>query len=234
MLQKNYLSQYLAECIGTFFLVFFGTGAIILNQKGLGDVNGPTIALVFGAVVTIMIYGTGHISGAHFNPAVTIAFWFIGRFPKEKLFGQIISQFLGAILATSIHFLIWGKSVTNYGVTSFSVPLPIGMLLEFILSFVLMFIITSVATDSRAVGELAGIAIGLTVFLCAAVGGPLTGASMNPARSFSPALFCQALIHYWPYLFAPIFGAMAGAKTYELVKCFKIDKVESDETHGCC
>lgn len=222
-------SQYIAEFIGTFFLVFFGCGSVILSQVE-PSFSVSSIPIIFGGTVSIMIYAVGHISGAHFNPAVTIAFWGNRNFPLKRVFGYLVSQFLGAGLASFIHFLIWGN-IHDFGATGFSHSVEIAFMVEVILSFVLMFVITSVATDSRAVGELAGIAIGSTVAIAAFVGGPLTGASMNPARSLAPALFSGETAYLWVYILAPVLGAFLGAKCYEWIRCLKID---GDDTHGCC
>ena len=225
---KN-LPQYIAEFIGTFFLVFLGCGSVILSEV-LTEYNGALIPFIFGGTVAIMIFATGHISGAHFNPAVTISFWLIKRFPANRILGYLIAQFAGALLASGLHLWIWGDA-HSFGATTLNISLSIAILFEFLLSFVLMFVITSVATDSRAVGELAGLAIGMTVSLCALVGGPLTGASMNPARSLAPAIFSGEF--YWIYLLVPVLGAAFGAKTYEWIRCHR-DEVDENEKHGCC
>ena len=224
------ISQYLAEFIGTFFLVFFGCGAVITSQLRPDIFNPVFIPIVFGAVVSAMIYAVGHISGAHFNPAVTISFFILKRFPTKRLPGYIMAQVLGALLASSIHLLIWTSLGHGFGVTSVSGTLMSACILEFILSFVLMFVITSVATDSRAVGELAGLAIGLTVMICAFVGGPFTGASMNPARSIGPAVISGNTLNLSLYIIVPIIGAALGALAYEWIRCHK----ETDGEHGCC
>lgn len=225
----RFYPQYLAEFIGTFFLVFFGCGSMILAEI-LPGYPGQFVPIVWGGIVTVMIYGVGHISGAHFNPAVTLSFSVVGRFPKNKIIGYLGSQFLGALFASFIHMLIWGKD-HSFGMTDFEIPLVVALLVEFGLSFLLMFIILSVATDSRAVGELAGLAIGLTIALCAMVGGPLTKASMNPARSFAPAIFTDEYTQLWVYLFITILGAISGALVYEKIRCLKED---GEDAHGCC
>jgi aquaporin NIP len=227
---KHRKEQYIAELIGTFFLVFFGCGAVVKAQLYPETVPGLLIALVFGGVVALMIYGVGHISGAHFNPAVTLSFWVIQKFPSKRVFGYILSQCLGGILACFALSLLFGND-HSFGVTSLSVSVGAGFFLEFLMSFILMFIITAVATDSRAVGELAGMAIGLTVFLDAAWGGPLTGASMNPARSIAPALLKGDFHHLWLYILAPISGAVLGAIVYNFIRCAN-DENEADS--GCC
>ena len=202
---------------------------MIQSELGLETIS-PSIPIIFGGAVSIMIYATGHISGAHLNPAVTLAFYWRGRFPKSKLLPYIAAQILGATLASSAHWLIWGGE-HHFGATQLSVSIGTGFIVEFILSFVLMFVIMSVATDSRAVGELAGIAIGSTVALCAFVGGPLTNASMNPARSIGPAIFALDASVLWLYIAAPIMGAGLGAFCYDKIRCVADD---SEDTHGCC
>ncbi len=222
-------SQYIAEFIGTFFLVFFGCGAIILSELQPQALPNFIVPLIFGGTISIMIYSVGHISGAHFNPAVTLAFSITRKFPLNRVFGYITGQLLGALSASCIHWIIWGKA-HSFGVTQVQSSLIIGSGLEIILSFVLMFVIISVATDTRAIGEFAGIAIGSTVTLCAFIGGPLTGASMNPARSLGPAIISGNVHQIWIYLVFTILGAALGAFTYEKIKCLK----EESSDFGCC
>ena len=230
-MDKNHqLPQYIADFIGTFFLVFLGCGAVILSELDSTAINNFAIPLVFGGTVSIMIYSVGHISGAHFNPAVTIAFWAIKRLPGVRVPGYLFAQFLGALIASISHYLIWGKLGHSFGQTILSTGLGAGLFIEFIISFGLMFVITSVATDSRAAGELAGIAIGTTVAVSAFFAGPLTGASMNPARSFAPALMSANFENIWVYLLTPVLGASLGAFVYDRTRCIK----ESQSSSGCC
>jgi MIP family channel proteins len=228
---RIYRAQYFAEFIGTFFLVFFGCGAVIAQELNPNLINGLGIPLTFGAIVSVMIYSVGHISGAHLNPAVSIAFFVIGRFPKKKLIYYILAQFAGAISASAFHRAIWGGQ-HQFGMTSLSGGLVSGLAMEFILSFVLMFVIISVATDDRATGQMAGLAIGLIVGLCAWIGGPISGASMNPARSLSPALFAQDLSEIIYYLLLPVLGTISGAYIYEKIRCH--NQSEESDQHGCC
>lgn len=227
--RKHIWQQYVAEFIGTFFLVLFGCGAMVLREVTPNSMYPFIIPVVFGGVVSVMIYAVGHISGAHFNPAVTIAFWINKKFPLYRLPGYLAAQFSGALLGSFVHFFIWG-SAHSFGATSLSVGIGVGVLVEFLLSFILMFVIIAVATDSRAIGELAGIAIGSTVALCAFVGGPLTGASMNPARSLAPAILTGQFSYLWIYLFVTVGGALAGGFVYERIRC----DISSDDAHGCC
>lgn len=192
--------------------------------------NGGFIPVVWGGAVSIMIYAVGHISGAHFNPAVTLAFWSIKRFPSKRVLGYLLFQIGGGLLASAIHLIIWGGN-HGFGGTEVSITISRAFLVEIILSFSLMFVIVSVATDSRAVGELAGIAIGSTVALCAFVGGPLTNASMNPARSIAPAILSGNYANLWLYILAPIVGTVLGAKVYEWIRCHKHSP---EDSHGCC
>ena len=171
-MKKNHqvLSQYIAEFIGTFFLIFFGCGSMILAELN-PNYHGEFVPIIWGGIVSIMIYSVGHISGAHFNPAVTLAFFATKKFMGKKVFGYITAQVLGATTASIVHAFIWGTQ-HSFGETTMSIGLGPGIFVELLLGFVLMFVVMGVATDSRAVGELAGVAIGLTIALCAFVGGP--------------------------------------------------------------
>jgi MIP family channel proteins len=206
--------ELLAESIGTFTLVFAGTGAVIVNHLSQGAVTHLGISFVFGAVVTALIYALGHISGAHFNPAVTLAFWRSGFFQRNRVLPYILAQVLGAVIASGVLFLSFG-SVANLGAT-----LPHqgnwlqSFILETMLTFILMLVILGSGLDRRAPIGFAGIAIGLTVGLEAACMGSITGASMNPARSFAPALISWTWQHHWLYWIAPILGAQLAVWVY--------------------
>jgi aquaporin NIP len=212
------LNRLVAEGMGTFFLVFAGTGAVVVDQVSGGRVTGLGVSLVFGLIVLAMIYTVGHISGAHMNPAVTIGFFSAGRHPRAEVAPYVLAQLLGATAASLVLKSLFMGQPTDLGVT-----MPAGsewqsFVLEFFLTLLLMFVIMGVATDDRAEGELAGIAIGATVGLEAAFGGPISGASMNPARSFAPALASMNFAHQWLYWAAPILGAVAGAQAYRLIQ----------------
>jgi MIP family channel proteins len=205
-----------AEFVGTFTLVFAGCGAIMVDAKthALGHIG---VAISFGLVIMAMIYAVGHISGAHFNPAVTFAFSLSRHFPWSRAFGYWAAQIAGALTAAA---LLRGSlgNVADTGAT-----LPAGsqgqsFLWELVLTFFLMFVIMAVATDTRAVGEAAAIAIGGTVGLDAMFGGPVSGASMNAARSIGPAVVSGNLHALWLYILAPILGASLGALTYQLIR----------------
>ena len=210
------MRAFAAELIGTFALVFAGAGAIMVDDKthALGHVG---VAITFGLVIMVMIYAVGHVSGAHFNPAVSFAFALTRHFSWTKLLGYWVAQAAGALIAAAILRGSLGNRA-HIGAT-----LPAGsqgqaFLWEAVLTFFLMFVILSVATDTRAVGEAAAIAIGGTVGLDAMFGGPITGASMNPARSLGPALVSGDLHALWVYLLAPLVGAAVGGFAYQFVR----------------
>jgi MIP family channel proteins len=205
-----------AEAIGTFTLVFAGCGAIMVDQKegGLGHVG---VAITFGLVIMAMIYAVGHISGAHFNPAVTFSFALARHFPHRHVPLYWAAQLAGALIAAAILRGSLGN-IAHLGATYPSGSDGQAFLWEAVLSFFLMFVIMAVATDTRAVGEAAAIAIGGTVGLDAMFGGPITGASMNPARSLGPGIVTGDLTAIWVYLFAPLVGAGLAALTYAFVR----------------
>jgi aquaporin NIP len=200
------MRKWIAELIGTFALVFCGTGAIVIDQETGGAVSHLGVAMTFGLIVAAMIYSVGEISGAHLNPAVTIAFWLAGKFPARQVIPYLSSQLSGAFLASLILRLLFGAN-QYLGST-----IPTGsdaqsFILEIILTFFLMFVIIQVSTGSKEQGMFAGMAIGSVVALEAAFAGPVTGASMNPARSLAPAVVSGHLEHLWIYIVAPIAGA---------------------------
>ncbi|MBE9118892.1 aquaporin [Lusitaniella coriacea LEGE 07157] len=216
-LRKPFLhcwQEALAEGISAFALVFAGTGAIIVNRVTDGALTHLGVSFVFGAVVAAMIYATGHISDAHINPAVTLGFWASGFFPGSKVLPYIVAQCTGAIAASTLLLLTFGFTA-NLGAT-----LPLNgnwlqsLILETVLTFILMFVILGSGLDRRAPIGFAGLAIGLTVGLEAACMGPITGASMNPARSLGPALVGGIWQHHWVYWVAPIAGAQLAVMAY--------------------
>jgi MIP family channel proteins len=212
--QRQAQRQIVAEAIGTFILVFAGTGAVMVNQISEGAVTHLGVSFVFGAVVAALIYTLGHISGAHFNPAVTLAFWVSGFFSKKHVIAYILAQSLGAIAASALLLLSLGN-VAQLGAT-----LPLNdnwlqaFILEMVLTFILMFVILGSGLDRRAPIGFAGVAIGLTVGLEAAFMGPITGASMNPVRSLGPAFVGGIWQHHWLYWAAPILGAQLAVWVY--------------------
>jgi aquaporin Z len=210
------MNKYIAELIGTFAVVFCGTGAIVINQHSGGAITHAGIAITFGLIVMAMIYTLGNISGAHMNPAVTIAFTIAKRFPLKQVLPYIVSQLAGAFIASvTLHYLF--PSNDTLGAT-----LPAGsemqsFILEFILTFFLMLVIINVATGSKEQGMFAGLAIGSTVLLEAMFAGPICGASMNPARSITPAIVSGHLEHLWIYIAAPIAGAAFAIPVFKIL-----------------
>ncbi|HOZ86881.1 MAG TPA: aquaporin [Bacteroidia bacterium] len=201
------MRKYLAEMIGTFSLVFCGTGAIIINQHSGGAITHVGIAITFGLIVSAMIYALGDISGAHFNPAVSIAFWVAGKFPAGELLPYIFSQAIGAFTASTALKLLFPENET-LGATLPAGPAMQSFVLELILTFILMFVIINVASGSKEQGMFAGLAIGSVVLLEAMFAGPVSGASMNPMRSIAPAFVSGHVEHLWVYIAAPILGAI--------------------------
>ncbi len=211
------MNKYTAELIGTFGLVFCGTGAIVINEVSGGAVGHLGIAITFGLIVTTMIYSIGDVSGAHINPAVTVAFAVAGKLPVKEILPYAIAQFAGAVLASGALRLLFPEAKT-LGET-----LPAGtavqsFLLEVILTFFLMFVIINVVTGPKENGALAGIAIGMTVLLEALFAGPICGASMNPARSLGPALVNGTWQHLWIYVLAPVTGAVVSIGAWRMIR----------------
>ena len=207
------LRSMAAETIGAYVLVLAGTGAIASDARSQGMLGHPGVAITFGLAIMVMIYAVGHISGAHFNPAVTIAFAVGRHFPFADVlsywFAQVTGAILGSLTVTALIDTSGGNGVTRPTVFTWQ-----AFVLEALLTYILMFVIMAVSTDTRAVGQAAAIAIGGTVALEALFAGPLTGASMNPARSLGPALVAGEFDGLWIYLLAPILGAVAGALSY--------------------
>jgi aquaporin NIP len=217
--------NYVVEFIATFIMIFAGCGAMVIESLtgALGHVG---VALTWGFIVTALIYTFGHISGAHMNPAVTLSFTYMKEFDKKNLFGYIISQVLGAILACItlyVLFLEENKSMQELAYLGSTIPRGSHMqsfILEFILTFILMLVICGSAVHGKAIKSFAGLAIGLTVGLEAMFAGPISNASMNPARSFAPALVSGNLEHIWIYITATILGALcAGFVFIKYIKC---------------
>ena len=207
-----------AEGFAAFALVFAGCGAIITNAQygeALGTVG---IALVFGLVIMVMVYATGHLSGAHINPAVTLAFTLTRHFSLREAAAYIAAQLAGATAAALLLLAVWTDKPASLGATLPSVGAGSALVYEAVLSAFLMFVIMAVATDTRAAGSAAAIAIGGTIGLDALFGGPVTGASMNPARSFGPALVSGEWRDFWVYVVGPVAGAAIGALAYQLIR----------------
>ena len=214
------MKKYLAEFIGTFALVFCGTGAIIINSESGGVITHIGIAMTFGLVIACMIYTLGDISGAHFNPAVTLAFWASKFLAPKEILPYILSQCAGAFTASAIlKFLFPANQML--GTTLPSGDPTQSFVMEIILTFFLMIVIIHVAKGSKEQGMFAGIAIGGTIMLDAIFGGPISGASMNPARSLAPAILSGHTEHLWIYLTAPILGAVFAIGIWKLMKTEK-------------
>lgn len=204
--------------MAAFALVFAGCGAIVADAQYDASLGSVGVALVFGLVIMVMVYATGHLSGAHINPAVTIAFTLTRHFPAREAAGYVAAQCLGAAVAALLLAALWTGEPANLGATVPTVGTGTALVYEGVLTAFLMFVIVAVATDTRAVGAAAAIAIGGTVGLDALFGGPVTGASMNPARSFGPALASGEWNDFWIYVIGPLAGAAIGALAYQLVR----------------
>jgi len=209
--------SFVAEFIGTFALVFCGTGAVVIDSVSGGAVTHVGVALTFGLIVMAMIYSVGDVSGAHLNPAVTLGFWMSGRLKPRLVMPYVVAQLLGAFVASLFLRAMFGN------VASLGATLPHGtamqsMLLELILTAILMYVILNVSTGPKETGILAGIAIGGTVGLEAMFAGPISGASMNPARSIAPAVVSMQLNSLWVYLVGPLLGAALAVACWKLTR----------------
>lgn len=201
------LRPLLAEALGTFALVFAGTGAIVINQVSGGAITHAGVALVFGLVVMAMIYTFGDVSGAHLNPAVTFAFAAARRFAWKQVPGYVAAQLMGAMAASALLRLLFPADTTLGATLPAGSPMQ-SFTLEVVLTAMLMLTILSVSTGAKEKGITVAIAIGGVIALEAMFAGPVCGASMNPARSLAPALVSGHLEHLWIYLAAPMIGAL--------------------------
>ncbi|XP_010518828.1 PREDICTED: aquaporin NIP1-2 [Tarenaya hassleriana] len=220
-----FLQKLMAEVLGTYFLIFAGCAAVAVNAQKEKVVTLTGISIVWGLAVMVLVYSVGHISGAHFNPAVTLAFATCRRFPLKQVPAYLIAQVLGSTLAAATLRLMFDlrHDVCSGKHDVFVGTLPSGSNLqsfgiEFIITFYLMFIISGVATDNRAIGELAGMAVGATVLLNVLFAGAVSGASMNPARTLGPAIVFGCYRGIWVYFAGPILGAVSGAWIYNMVR----------------
>jgi len=218
MERPDLLRRACAEGLAAFALVFAGCGAIVTDATRDGALGTTGVAVVFGLVVMAMIYATGHLSGAHINPAVTIAFTLTRHFPVGDALAYVVAQLTGAAAGALLLLAAWSDAPAALGATVPSIGVGTALMYETVLTALLMFVIVAVATDTRAVGAGAAIAIGGTVALDALFGGPLTGASMNPARSFGPALAAGEWRDFWVFVLGPIAGAALGAGAYQLIR----------------
>ena len=216
--RPNLARRAAAEGLAAFALVFAGCGAVVADARYDGSLGTVGVSLVFGLVIMVMVYATGHLSGAHINPAVTIAFALSRHFPGRDAVAYVGAQLGGAVAGALVLLAVWPDRPGALGATLPSVGVGSALVYELILTALLMFVIMAVATDTRAVGAAAAIAIGGTVGLDALFGGPVTGASMNPARSFGPALAAGEWRDFWIYVIGPVAGAALGAAAYQLVR----------------
>ena len=230
----NELSRkVVAEAVGTFFIVFAGCGAMAVANRFPGSVAPGAVPVIFGLAVAAMIYAVGHISGAHFNPAVTLAFAAARHFPPREVPWYWTAQFFGAFTAIGLLAVVLPPG------TDFGAPVPAvlgyqSVIWEAVLTFCLMFVIIAVATDTRAVGTMAGAAIGAAVTVGAFVGGPVTGAAMNPARALPPLLIEGHASSFWIYAVGPLLGALAAAYLYESIRCEVPEGRGGEKAKGCC
>lgn len=204
-----------AEFVGTFCLVFAGCGAIVVDAM-THQITHVGVALVFGLVVAALVYALGHVSGAHFNPAVTIGFWALGEFPSARVLPYIAAQLGGSLAASALLVALFGH-IGEVGVTMPSGSPMVSLVLEAVMTFLLVFVIFGSAVHGMAVKGFAGIAIGAAIALDALFGGPISGASMNPARSLGPAVIAGDWSAQWIYVVGPIAGALLAVATYKTV-----------------
>ncbi len=210
------MKRFLAEIIGTFALVFCGTGAMVIDEVTGGAVSHVGVAISFGLIVTIMIYTFGSVSGSHINPAVSIAFSLTDRFNKKHLLTYILAQLIGAFIASGLLKVLFDDSILLGGTYPYG-DWQQSFILEIILTYLLMLVILFVS-QNKSTRDYTGMVVGATVMLEAMFAGPITGASMNPARSIAPALLSGNTEHLWIYIAAPIAGAILATWTWKYFK----------------
>ena len=218
MARGSLARRCVAEAFATFALVFAGCGAIVADSERGGSLGAVGIAAAFGLAIMVMVYATGHVSGAHINPAVSIAFAVSRHFPARDALAYVPAQLAGAVGGAVLLRLTWSGTPADLGATTPTLGAGAAFAYELVLTGLLMFVIVSVATDTRAAGAAAAIAIGGTVALGALVGGEASGGSLNPARSFGPALVASEWTQFWIYVVAPVAGALTGAVLYGVVR----------------
>jgi MIP family channel proteins len=218
MNRPDLLRRSVAEGLAAFALVVAGCGAIIADARYGRALGAVGVALAFGLAIMVTVYAIGHLSGGHINPAVTVAFALTRHFPVRDAAAYIAAQLAGATVGALVLSAVWAGAPAHLGATAPSVGAGHALIYEAVLTGLLMFVIMAVATDTRAVGAAAAIAIGGTIGLDALFGGPVTGASMNPARSFGPALASGEWHDFWIYVLGPVVGAVVGALGYQLVR----------------
>lgn len=218
------MKKYTAELIGTFILIFCGCGAMTINEVTGGSVGHVGIGITWGFTVIALIYALGDVSGAHLNPAVSIAFAFANKFEWKEVPKYILAQFIGGLIASYTLKFLFPSSEFVGGTHIHEIIDPArGFVIEFLLTFFLMFVIINVSTGSKEIGVVAGIAIGGVVMLEALFAGPITNASMNPVRSLTPAIVSLKFDNLWLYIIAPILGALTAVLSCKLMK-----------TENCC
>jgi MIP family channel proteins len=206
-----------AEALGVFLIVIFGPGAAVVSAHEGGAITLEGVAAANGIIILALIYTLGHVSGAHFNPGDTLSFALVRHFNPKEVVPYWLAQFAGGVLGAAVLLALFGDSA-EAAVTFAHYSVEQAFAMEVVLTFLLMLVITAVATDSRAIGQAAAIAIGATVALDIIIGGPISGGSMNPARSLGPALVQWELSDIWIYLIAPPVGAILGALAYQAVR----------------
>lgn len=216
-MNNSILNKSIAELLGTFALVFFGCGSMVLSEINPSAISIDSIPIIFGLVVATMIYTFGHLSGAHFNPAVSIAFYQNKNINLKELFCYIPSQIIGAVLASFSHSFFFGKN-HSFGMTINKLTVFQGAFLEILISMFLMLTIISVATNEKISKHIAGFSIGGIIAVCSFVAGPFTGASMNPARSIGPAVLANNYNDIVLYILAPIIGMLIANYIYNYIK----------------
>lgn len=222
-MSDDLLKSSLAEAVGTFILVFIGCGAILVNESSGGALGHAGIAMTFGLTVMTVIFAIGHVSGAHINPAVTIALLMIKRVSLTKTLCYCVAQVLGAVLAAlALKYTV--ATGDNLGVTTPVGSINQAFLMETLMTAFLVFMVVALVTDPRASSSLGALAVGGVITVDAFVGGPITGASMNPARSLGPALVAGQLEHIWLYVAAPLLGGLIGAGLYWMIGARTISK----------
>ncbi|KAL1803413.1 hypothetical protein ACET3Z_032060 [Daucus carota] len=211
------LQKIFAELVGSYFLLFIGGGSVAVNKK-YGSVSFPGISLCWGLVVMALVYSVGHISGAHFNPAVTVTFAVFRRFPLKQVPLYMVAQVLGSILGSGTLVLIFDSDNEHFFGTTPIDTATQTFVLEIVITFILMFVISGVATDSRAIGSMAGLAVGGTITMNVFMAGPVSGASMNPSRTLGPALIFHIYKGLWAYMVGPFIGAILGGFAYNMIR----------------
>lgn len=218
MQRPNLPRRAAAEAVAAFALIFCVGGAAAAEAAGKADLGLPAQAAVSGLSIMVLIYAVGHLSGAHINPAVTVAFTLTRQFPAREAASYVAAQLTGAALGGLLLLAVWPERPGDLGANAIGVGVGSALLVETVLSALLMYVIMAVATDTRAVGAAAAIAVGGVVVLDILVGGAVSGASMNPARSFGPALASGAWEDFWVWVVGPLVGTALGASAYQLVR----------------